>query len=786
MQSLYALHQAIRRGQPCVASAVNPLRFVPLLLIMMIVMTQNALAAPSDAPLAQAPGNTDGWSNFIGANGPPSESILALQRTADGTLWVGTTAGIGIRTADGQWTTFSMDDGLAGNRVTAFATDPANPHLHWVATNGGATLIDDGGEPANKDGFRWVTYGQRDGMLDHRLSSIAIGPNNEIWFGLSYITDDGETRIGNGISVVNTNGTPFDKTDDTWHSYTAENSYLSTNVIYKIDADAAGVMWVATQSGLNAFANGVWSLFSTEQGLPSNAINSFMITGNQLWLGTSDGFGLLQHQGTIANSSDDVWIPFPAYGLDTNSVTALALDENGYLWVGYFAIEYDYYGYYADEVGGAVVVDLAQTPADPADDLYLQIDQYRVDPTLALETDGAGAWLATNTDFVHVTYTDSPVDSSQLTFSTEESSSNGAGRNVRAVASLNGLGVVLATDGSCRLLLHNFTPHNPHDDEWLEIWSCSASTLATDQQNRIWAGYDGSLQVIDFESNVTQILNETYTSLIYDDFSGLRFDAINKIAIDEEGRGWIAHGSYVDGGLTLLSVGDSVEDRGDDQMATFTIQNSGLPGVYITAVAPGHNNDVWVGGMAGAAHLQYGDSPFARQDDKWTTYTAQNSGLTDNHVRDIAVDAHGNVWFALAIGGVNVYTADGQWLAFAESDGLVFGSVNVVLVDQFDRVWFGTDGEGISLLDYNGTLSDKSDDLWTTYGPSPILPNGYVQALTVDNWGQVWVGNFGGGLSVNSSADFKHQYLPFIRIPYSWEYPYAAEAYPAEEEAALP
>ncbi|MEZ4660513.1 MAG: hypothetical protein R2911_23395 [Caldilineaceae bacterium] len=781
MQLLHTLRRATHGRCVPPRRLSRLMRPIPLLLIMALMMTQNALAASSHRPFStQIAGDTDGWSNFIGANGPPADSILALHRTADGALWVGTTAGIGIRAANGQWTTFAMDDGLAGNRVTAFATDPAHPQLHWVATNGGATLIDDGGDPAHKEGFRWVTYGKRDGMLDHRLSSIAIGPNNEIWFGLSYITEDGATRIGNGISVVNTNGTPFDKTDDAWRSYTMENSHLATDVIYKIEADASGVMWVATQSGLNAYANDVWALFSTEQGLPSNAINTFAITGNQLFVGTSAGFGLLQHQGTLADSSDDVWVQYPNLGVSTDSVSALALDENGFLWAGYFGIQYDYYGYYADEVGGVVVMDLAQTPAVPDDDLVLQIDPYLIGATTAIAADGAGAWLAANPDFIHATYTDSPVQPDQLRFSTEESSANGAGRNVHAVASLDGLGIVLATDGGCRLLQHNFTPHNPHDDQWFEFWDCVASTLAADQQNRIWAGSDGSLQIIDFGGDVFNIAYESYTSLIYDDLSGLRFGPINKIAIDDQGRGWIAHGSYVEGGLTLLSIGESTTDRGDDQMATFTNQNSGLPGVYITAVAPGNDHDVWVGGMNGAAHLKYGDSPFARQDDVWTSFNTQNSGLTDNHIRDIAVDAEGNVWFALAIGGVNVYTADGQWIAFTESDGLVFASVNVVLVDAFGHVWAGTDGEGISVLDYKGTVSDKSDDVWTTYGPSPVLPNGYVQALAADNWGQIWVGNFGGGLSVKSNTEFKNLYMPLIKIPYSyWDYPAEEEEAPA-------
>jgi hypothetical protein len=45
---------------------------------------------------------------------------------------------------------------------------------------------------------------------------------------------------------------------------------------------------------------------------------------------------------------------------------------------------------------------------------------------------------------------------------------------------------------------------------------------------------------------------------------------------------------------------------------------------------------------------------------------------TDQHVRDIAVDRTGNVWFALATGGASVYTSEGEWVTFTESDGLIF------------------------------------------------------------------------------------------------------------------
>jgi ligand-binding sensor domain-containing protein len=252
----------------------------------------------------------------------------------------------------------------------------------------------------------------------------------------------------------------------------------------------------------------------------------------------------------------------------------------------------------------------------------------------------------------------------------------------------------------------------------------------------------------------------------YNASAGLRLDQINQIVIDDANRAWVANGSYLQGGLNVVAVGDSVEALSDDQMTTFTAQNSGLPGNYVTAVALGKNNDVWLGTNLGAAHLHYGTSPFVKQDDQWTAYTPQTSGIADQHIRDIAVDSTGNVWFALATGGVSLYTTGGEWVTFREADGLLLDEVNVVAVDQAGQLWFGTDGEGISVLDHKGTLTDKSDDSWTAYQPGAPLLSGYIQTITVDGWGQVWVGAFGGGLSVYSTVTFQQLHLPIIRQPY--------------------
>lgn len=81
---------------------------------------------------------------------------------------------------------------------------------------------------------------------------------------------------------------------------TAENSNLPNNIIRRMTTDANGTIWISMQGSLNAYQNGKWISYSTDQGLPSNDITVLTIAGSQVWVGMRDSFGLLS---TMAHRS---------------------------------------------------------------------------------------------------------------------------------------------------------------------------------------------------------------------------------------------------------------------------------------------------------------------------------------------------------------------------------------------------------------------------------------------------------------------------------------------------
>ncbi len=741
------------------SARVIPVTLCALLATLYLFATDSSATAQGLPPT----GSTD-WTNFSNLDGPVTEDVYSLYTDDAGYLWVGTAVGASVRTPDGQWLAFTMDDGLAGNRISAIATDPTNPHYHWFATNGGASLLDDGGALLDQSKHRWMTFGKRDGILDHRLSSVTVAPNGEVWFGLSYFEPDLDVRIGNGISVLDPHGTLFDKSDDTWRSFTAANSHLSTDVIHKLYTDAAGIIWIATQSGLNAYQNDQWMLFSMEQGLPANDITTVQVNGQQLWVGTTNGFGLLDYGGTLTTATDDRWLTYPLSATLSSNVSALGVDGNGYLWSGVYPL-----GSQAGS-GRLLVRDLNGTPFDVADDTLAPISWETFTNPRAMAVEGKNSWFAASGGIYHLSYNGSPLDVANQQWHNDTVGNGFAGYTVSAIAPLANSAVLVAIDGQPLILQHNFTPQDLHDDRWLYAGVSSGSIVATDHLNRFWVGSGASLAVIDPGALLTSDYDDQ--GRIYDDLAGLKMATINAIAIDAENRAWIANGDFFGGGLNLLSAGESASEAGDDQMATFTVQNSGLPGYFVTALAVGSDHDLWVGTTTGAAHLRYGPSPFRKQDDEWTSFTTANSGIAANHIRGIALDAAGNAWFALATGGVSVHTTSDGWVTFSEADGLVFNAVNAVAVDAAGKLWFGTDGEGISVLDTAGTIADKSDDQWTTFPAEAPLLSGYIRAISVDANGQIWVGTFGGGLSLYSTVEFQHNYLPLMHDGYNYEYGY--------------
>ncbi len=252
----------------------------------------------------------------------------------------------------------------------------------------------------------------------------------------------------------------------------------------------------------------------------------------------------------------------------------------------------------------------------------------------------------------------------------------------------------------------------------------------------------------------------------YDGIGGLADERVNDLQMDRYGHMWIASGSLTSGGLQMLHVGSSLYDRNDDAWTTFAPRNSpAMPSNAVADIAIDAQDNLWLATNKGAARLNYNGSVDNKQDDVWNTFTPGNSGLAYETVRAVQIDAAGNVWFGLNIGGVSVLTPQGGWATFTQADGLVYDSITALAFSPQGALWIGTDGGGVGVLDSHDTPLDKSDDQWTTYRSDDVLLSDSVRAIAFDDLGQLWIGSFGGGLTVYSTFTFERSFFPVIIGP---------------------
>lgn len=185
-------------------------------------------------------------------------AVTALAVDANGTVWIANGAD-GTWTYDGsQWTRMTTDSGLPGNRIVDFDTGPSG--LWMAATNAIACY---------QAGQLSLRPPPHSGWLTFPFTAVTESLDGTIWIG---------TRGGGIIQIK----------DSVWTRFNVQNSPLQSNIVYEVDADPQGGVWIG-EGGLTHYTDGGWETFNiTNSNLPQNDVVAIAATSNDVWLGTLD------------------------------------------------------------------------------------------------------------------------------------------------------------------------------------------------------------------------------------------------------------------------------------------------------------------------------------------------------------------------------------------------------------------------------------------------------------------------------------------------------------------
>ena len=250
---------------------------------------------------------------FVRAGGAAlAGSVFGLVRDRAGALWVGTTTDGVFRLAGGRLQHFTAAAGLALPWIDQLLVDAdgalwAGTQTDWLRYRGGRFVP--GGAPRRPPGA-W-TFRGREVRLGGRL----------VFTAGSDVLSVTEDREGNGWVTTTSDG--LTRLHPALFTVYGEPEGLGGRYVYSVLQDRAGALWFGTAtSGLNRLRGGTVDVFRPPA-LPSLAVSAtYEDDRGRLWVGHDRG--LCRFDGPVCT---------PVAGLDLPPVVAVLQDRGGAFWL---------------------------------------------------------------------------------------------------------------------------------------------------------------------------------------------------------------------------------------------------------------------------------------------------------------------------------------------------------------------------------------------------------------------------------------------------------------------
>jgi signal transduction histidine kinase/ligand-binding sensor domain-containing protein len=204
---------------------------------------------------------------YTHAEGLAQNSVSAVFRDEDGSIWAGTLSGGVSRLKDGAFVTFTSADGLGSNAISSIQKGAGG--AMWFATSNGLSRFANG---------KWNTYTARDGLPSDELTTLLTDSFGVLWIG----TSDGLAYLSSNVIRSGADAT----------------SNLN-EAILGIAEDPQGFLWITTPSHV---------LRVSRRDLLKGRLND----GDHFEYGAKDGLasteGVRRERSVISDPGGNVWL----------------------------------------------------------------------------------------------------------------------------------------------------------------------------------------------------------------------------------------------------------------------------------------------------------------------------------------------------------------------------------------------------------------------------------------------------------------------------------------------
>ena len=190
-------------------------------------------------------------------------TVITSMPEPDYSLWFGTRGGAVRRSTTGEWSTFTVKEGLSYNDITSIARDKSGNI--WVGTIHGLNIF---------DGAKWTVY--ISSLPDAAVRAVYADSFGSVWVGTS--SGMVEYRGSQQLRYGTFDGLPSPTVND-------------------FVEDFNRVVWAATDFGIARFDGKAWTklnLPTQVEGLQVTSLASDALT-KSLWIGTTSGLVRYRH-----------------------------------------------------------------------------------------------------------------------------------------------------------------------------------------------------------------------------------------------------------------------------------------------------------------------------------------------------------------------------------------------------------------------------------------------------------------------------------------------------------
>lgn len=457
--------------------------------------------------------------------------------------------------------------------------------------------------------------------------------------------------------------------------------------------DKNSYMWIGTGKGFYRF-NGVEYTFypgyQKEAALPVSAL--FMTSDQVLWIGTRNG----DIYRLIADSLQQF---APEEGNPQAAITGFATDKSGNLWFSTYGEGLYYYD-------GRHIYNLNTDDGLTSDYCY------------TLNGDDRGRiWTATDGGISICKIEKGKKNISTIT------NSQGLPDNIVLSFAADGkyMWVGMQDAGVCSVDLQSFDIHVP---EASENWLNGPVDNLVAGRNWLWLSSERS-GIFSMETSTGKLIGK------YTGTDNSIFSRINRLLADNQGNYWISSGNqlYLSAGNDLIHY--SMSKEGKD--------------LNIHSILTDSRGNLWFSNDEGLFRMKLTDGKPVKINLPIKTHT---------HFISIYEDENGYIWAGTFGLGLFCIHPDGKnSKLFAEAEGLSNGNI-LSITGKGRQIWLATLGGAYKCDITDNPLAGGQNVTFTNYGEQHFPGNNYIYSVFIDSQNRIWFATDGKGISMLEKGRF--------------------------------